>query len=172
MLASLLSLPHRKAVFAEGQYLFRVDDPVQSMHLIEAGSVHLVRTQKNGGQLVLQRSGAGSILAEASLFVRSYHCDARACEPTTAVLIARSAMHRRFQQDPDFAQEWTSHLSDEVRRARRRAEILSLRTVSERLDAWLAENGPLPEKGSWRIMASELGVSSEALYREIARRRN
>lgn len=63
------------------------------------------------------------------------------------------------------------HLSREVRNARQRAEILSLRTVADRLDAWLAENGDMPEKGLWKNVAEEIGASPEALYREIARRR-
>ena len=53
-----------------------------------------------------------------------------------------------------------------------RAEILSLRTVAQRLSAWLELNGELPAKGEWLILAAEIGTSPEALYREIARRRN
>ena len=63
------------------------------------------------------------------------------------------------------------HLSHEVRNARRHAEILSLRTVTARLDAWLAENGDLPARGGWKGLAEEISASPEALYREIARRR-
>ncbi len=53
-----------------------------------------------------------------------------------------------------------------------RAEILSLRTVAARLDAWTAANHDrLPEKGAWKTLAAELATSPEALYRELARRR-
>jgi hypothetical protein len=46
---------------------------------------------------------------------------------------------------------------------------MSLRTVSERFDFWLAWNeGCLPEKGLWKNIAEEIGVSPEALYRELA----
>jgi hypothetical protein len=42
-----------------------------------------------------------------------------------------------------------------------------------RLEAWLAWNdGVLPTKGAWKHLAEELGVSPEALYREITRRAN
>ncbi len=43
--------------------------------------------------------------------------------------------------------------------------------VADRLDAWLCEGHLLPNKGRWQDVASELGVSREALYRELARRR-
>lgn len=165
------SLPHQQRNYAVREHLFRRDDPVQSMFLIEAGAVRLVRTQRGGGAVVLQLASAGSILAEASLFTPGYHCDAMAAEPVTATVVARRALRRLFLTSPEFAQAWATHLSDEVRRVRRRAEILSLRTVGERLDAWIAENGELPEKGGWKGVALEIAASPEALYREIARRR-
>jgi CRP-like cAMP-binding protein len=52
-----------------------------------------------------------------------------------------------------------------------RAEIRTLRTVAERLDAWLGEGNVLPDKGRHQDVAAELGVSREAFYRELARRR-
>jgi CRP-like cAMP-binding protein len=65
------------------------------------------------------------------------------------------------------------HLAGEVHRTRTRAEILSLKSVAARLDAWMAFNGgKLPPKGRWYQAASEIGVTPEAFYRELARRRH
>jgi CRP/FNR family transcriptional regulator, dissimilatory nitrate respiration regulator len=61
-----------------------------------------------------------------------------------------------------------AHLGKEVRSARLRAEILTLKTVAERLDAWLADRETLPDKGRWKVAAHEIGTSPEAFYREIA----
>ena len=80
-------------------------------------------------------------------------------------------MRKLFENDPAFATAWASYLADEVRGARLRAEVLALRTVAERLDAWAAAQGNLPPKGTWKTVAQEIGASPEALYREIARRR-
>jgi CRP-like cAMP-binding protein len=64
------------------------------------------------------------------------------------------------------------HLAHELQRARLHAEILSIRTVAKRLDAWLAtRGGDAPHRGEWKTAANEIGVSPEALYREMARRR-
>jgi len=63
------------------------------------------------------------------------------------------------------------HLALEVQRARANSELLSLKTVAARVDAWVTLNhGTLPPKGQWRQVASEIGVTPEALYRELARR--
>jgi hypothetical protein len=71
-----------------------------------------------------------------------------------------------------WLQDLAAHLAGEVQRTRGRAELLSLRKVGERVDAWLALNGGVtPDRGQWVDWASELAVSPEALYRELATRR-
>ena len=47
---------------------------------------------------------------------------------------------------------------------------MGMKRVSARLDAWLSLR-PLPPKGEWAMLADDLGVTREALYRELARRR-
>ena len=57
--------------------------------------------------------------------------------------------------------------------ARFRSEILTRKTVSERFDAWLGLPGNgLPPRGEWKTVAAHIGVSPEALYRELSRRRS
>lgn len=142
------------------------------MFLIEGGEARLMRQQRNGGAAVLQRAVSGSFLAEASLFTSRYHCDAIAAARVSARLISRPALRNLFESDREFAVAWASHLADEVRSVRLRAEILSLKTVAERLDAWIAVTGALPGKGTWKSVAQDIGTSPEALYREIALRRD
>ncbi|WP_284165867.1 hypothetical protein [Frigidibacter sp. SD6-1] len=55
--------------------------------------------------------------------------------------------------------------------ARFRSGLLALRCVTERLDAWLAEGHDLPPHGQLQDLAADLGVTREALYRELSRRR-
>jgi CRP-like cAMP-binding protein len=171
MLSQIQPLLHTRQIFRRGQYLFHQGDPVVSMFLIESGEARLLRRQRDGGAIVLQRALPGSFLAEASLFTASYHCDAAATTRVSARLISRVAMRKLFENDPVFAAAWASHLADEVRSARLRAEILAFRTVAERLGAWIAAKGEFPPKGTWKTVAQEIGISPESLYREIARRR-
>lgn len=112
------------------------------------------------------------MLAEASVFSDQYHCDAVAAMATEVVLVAIGEIQRLLNEDHVFALEWSRHLSNELQHTRKRAEILALRTVAARLDAWLTwSDGDLPAKGEWRRLAEEIAVSPEALYREISRRR-
>lgn len=158
--------------YEKGSYLFHYDDPVTHLIEVREGSVQLVRHQKDGDTLVLQRAGAGSILAEASLFSDRYHCDAIAVEQARTREVSRAEAHQLLREVPDFAEAWTRHLTKEVQKTRLRAEILSLKTVASKLDAWISLNeGVIPEKGEWKGIADEIGVSPEALYRELAKRR-
>jgi hypothetical protein len=64
-------------------------------------------------------------------------------------------------------------LALELQRARSHAEIVSLKTVSACVDAWTMLNDGAPRaKGRWRQVAAAIGVTPEALYRELARRRD
>ena len=157
--------------FAAGDVLFRAGDPVMSMILLRAGHVDLVRHTDHGQKMILQRAGTGQILAEASAWSEAYHCDAVARAPGLAALVSRQTFRARLTSDPGLADHWARLLARAVQAARLKAEIRSLPRVADRLDAWLAEGQILPEKGRWQEVAAELGVTREALYRELARRR-
>lgn len=173
LLTAISRLPAKDLRLSAGQTLFCQGDRIRSLYLIETGLVHLIRHQADGSATVMQRARHGTILAEASLFSERYHCDAIVIAPTSARIFEAALMRREMAADPSLAQAWAAHLAREVQRTRIRAEILAMKTVRERLDAWIAIcNEPLPQKGERRSLADELGITPEALYREIARRRD
>jgi hypothetical protein len=87
-------------------------------------------------------------------------------------VVSLRRLRAALKDDPGLASALTRHLAHEVHRARAQVEILSLKTVAERVDAWSAFNDcSLPPRGHWRHVASEIGVTAEALYRELAKRR-
>ena len=171
--------PHLKGLrarlqhFEGGQHLFHRGDPVTDLHVVLVGSIHLVRHLSDGSALILQRAGPGSILAEASLYSSRYHCDAVAFGAADTRVYAKASLKKLLLKSSEFSNVWASYLAQELQTSRLRSEILSLRTVSERLDAWITWNGgSFPEKGEWKLVANQIGISPEALYREIAKRRD
>ena len=149
-----------------------MDDPVLLLFLVTAGEVRLVRELPDGFQLTLQLAGSASILAEASLFADRYHCGASVAEESAIRAVPIAKARAALESDPALASALLQHLAGEVQRTRTRAEILSLKSVASRLNAWTAFNGGvLPPKGRWHHVASEIGVTPEAFYRELARRR-
>jgi CRP-like cAMP-binding protein len=168
----LKTLSQRDFAFEAGNAVFHLGDPVKLIHFVRSGVIHLIRHQPDGASLVLQRAGPGSILAEASMFSDRYHCDARAITAARTFAISRTDLRHRISTDGAFAQMWASRLAGDVQQARLQAEILSMKTVAARLDAWLGWHGSMPNKGEWAVLAAEIGVSPPALYREIAKRRS
>jgi CRP-like cAMP-binding protein len=173
LVEALSKLTEREQKIASGDVLFRKDDPVLSLFLVMAGAIRLIRVLPGGLELTLQRAGPGAILAEASVFARQYHCDAAAIETSVLRVVPLRRFNAALRTDPGLASALARHLAHEVQRTRAHAETLSLKTVAARVDAWIAlHEGSLAPKGRWREIASEIGITPEALYRELARRRS
>lgn len=142
------------------------------MFRVEDGEVHLVRDQVLGQSLTLQRANRNAVVADASLYAHEYHCDAIAHGEARLSSLPVVVFREFLGTNTEAAQSWIAHLGRTAQDARFRAEMISLRTVDERLDAWIDwHQTNLPERGNWRGLAEELGVSPEALYRTLAKRR-
>lgn len=166
-----LKLSERELELAAGRFVFHVNDPVDYLFLVIEGEVRLVRTLPDGAPLTLQRTGSGTVLAEASLFADHYHCDGQAAQDSTVRIIEMDKARAALEAEHALSAALLRHLASEVQKARSRAEMLSLKSVRAKLDAWIFLNGRVPPKGQWRHLASEISVTPEALYREIARRK-
>lgn len=154
-----------------GQALFLTGDPVASVHLVLSGQVALLRRTEQGATLRLQVADPGEVLAEASVWSARYHCDAEATGLTTLAAVPVARFRQRLAEDAALAEAWARHLARAVQAARFRAGLLALRGVSDRLDAWLAEGHDLPPPGRMQNLSADLGITREALYRELSRRR-
>lgn len=158
--------------YPAGRQLFERGARVRNLYLVEHGAVTLCRFGEDGMQVVLQRAGPGDIVAEASALSERYHCGAVVTQPSRLSAVPLARLRPALDKDQALLRALLEHMGHELRHARMRAEILALKTVQARLAAWLEwRGGALPPRGNWRSLAHELGVSAEALYREIARRR-
>jgi CRP/FNR family transcriptional regulator, dissimilatory nitrate respiration regulator len=169
----LEDLPHRRLHFAANEMVVDMGASIGTLFVVKSGMVHLLRFQEDGGTVVLQRAGAGALMAEASVFSQSYHCAAVAVKESVLAAYPIKAVREMLTNKPEAVLAFARLLASEVREARKRAEILALKRVSERLEAWLTWNdGNLPERGMLHHVADEIGVSREALYRELSKRWN
>jgi CRP/FNR family transcriptional regulator, dissimilatory nitrate respiration regulator len=169
----LVALASKRNEIESGTYLFHEGDRVKMVFVVESGLIELSRRQPDGESIVLQRATDMAVLAESSLYSQDYHCDAIASVQSTVFQISKSAFLAHLHEDRQFSQLWSASLAREVRSVRTRCEILSRKTVAQRLDGWMAwHDNKLPEKGQWKDVARQIAVTPEALYRELARRRN
>lgn len=158
-------------IVAKDATVFRQEDRVRSMYLVRSGAVALERPLTDGVPLTLHVATPGMALAEASLFAETYHCDAVARSDAEVASLPRAKFLTAIRSRPDAALSLIKSHAKEVQAQRARIEILRLRRVSDRLDAWLDLHGK-PSKGEWIMVAEKIGVSPAALYRELAKRRD
>ncbi|MEJ6399567.1 Crp/Fnr family transcriptional regulator [Yoonia sp. 208BN28-4] len=156
---------------AKGAAMFRQADQVRLMYLVRSGAVALERPLTDGAPLTLHVATAGMALAEASLFAETYHCDAVARSDAEVASLPRARFLTAIRNRPDAALSLIETHAKEVQAQRARIEILRLRRVADRLDAWL-DLHDAPSKGEWINVAEQIGVSTPALYRELAKRRD
>ena len=182
-----LSVPHMIRIMSEAlsglfdggsartlgkdETLFHTGAPVRMMFLVTQGQVDLIRHTLTGIRVLLFRAGPGDILAEASAYSAVYHCDSAAVGPAQVRWVAVDRFRNRLDENRQLANAWAAQLAQGLQGARMTAAIRSMRTLGERLDAWAADGKPLPPKGEWQLLAQSLGVTREALYRELAKRR-
>jgi CRP-like cAMP-binding protein len=156
---------------AGGETLFLSGESVRLMFFVTRGQVDLVRYSRSGARILLFGAGAGQILAEASAYSMNYHCDGTAAVDSQVLSIPVATFRERLDQNAELASLWAARLARGLQGARMNSAIKSMKTVEERLDAWLADGSALPPKGQWQTLAQSLGVSREAIYREMSRRR-
>ena len=162
----------RTRTLPAGERLFHTGDPVQSVFLVRAGRIVLVRrNRENGAPLFLHTAGPGMMLAEASVWSSAYHCDAQALDDAEVAVLSRRRFRAEMTRNCELANAIAMDLAHALQGARLKAGIRSLPRLADRLDAWLAEGNMFPERGRLQEVAAELGVTREALYREMARRR-
>jgi len=155
-----------------GCVLFRRGEPVRHAFLMRSGRIALRRALRDGGLLTLQVAAPGDLVAEGSIFAQAYHCDAVVETAARIAVLPREdlvvALNTPGPQS--LALEALARSTQDLRDLRMRVEIMRLRRLSDRLDAYLEIHGA-PEPGGWARVADWIGVSSPALYRELARRR-
>ena len=155
---------------ARGDLLFKQGKKPTEMLYVTRGEVVLQRLGRQGASVVLQRTRRGFI-GEASLNSVRYHCDAVVTMSGEVVAIPLAAIKQALAADAGFAGRWIAMLNQEVKRLRAQCQRLSMRGVAERLLHLIeteGSEGRLPLGGGLKSMASELGVSHEALYRAVA----
>lgn len=156
--------------FEKGDYLFHQGAKPQSMFFIVSGEAVLSRTSSHGEPTTLQRC-KGGFLSEASLLVDAYHCDAIATHNGQAITLPIQAL-REALSDSKFSLKWVQLLSREIMRLRTQSERLGLKDIQSKLIHLIeteGQSGTLILQSDFKSLASEIGVSHEALYRSIAK---
>lgn len=158
------------AEFSKGKLLFSEGQKPLWMFYVTCGEIALIRHGIEGETAYLQRQQKGFV-GEASLVSDRYHCHAIALVRSDIIKVPIDELKVWLSRDADFSMRWIKMLSAEVRRVRLQNERLCLTTVRGRLLHLLdteSTMGVYPLQGSIKLLAQQLAVSYEALYRCLA----
>ncbi|CTQ56134.1 transcriptional activator FtrB [Roseibium album] len=157
--------------FERGRHLFHTDDAVSNVFLVLEGQIDLVLVTPSGNVITLQRASNGDVLAEASVNSNTYHCDAVARTESKVAQLGTVTFKDLLATNRTWSECWTASLARSVQQARLDTEVRSLKKVSDRLDFWLSIHSKNLDNQQVKDIAAEIGVSPEALYRELSKRR-
>ena len=156
-----------------GEYLFRQGAPAEGFYVMQRGAINVHRVSAVGKEQVIHVFRAGESFAEASLASPTgYPADARAIEPSTVLLIPKQPILALIGRRPDLALRMLGSTSQHLRVLVGMLDDLTLKDVETRLANWLLKqskgrSGPLQLPGTKRVLAAELGTSSETLSRTL-----
>lgn len=163
--------PSGRRTLARGEMLFCSGQKVESMFRISHGRVRLERCLADGRVVMVDTARAGALVAESSLFVDRYRCDAVAEVRTSVEVEGRSELLQRLLADPQTLLRLCQRLSSQLREARLLLEIRNIRPARQRLLEYLemrSAAGQPPEGRPVRLIAEQLGIAPETLYRLLA----
>ncbi len=164
---------------AKGDYLFHEGEPSRGFYLVQGGAINVHRVNAAGKEQVIHVFRAGESFAEAALSSPTgYPADARAVEPSTVLVIPKAPILGLIGQRPDLAVRMLGSMSSHLRVLVGMLDDLTLKDVETRMLNWLvkhhrtAKGGAIQLPGTKRVLAAELGTSSETLSRTLGRLRD
>lgn len=156
------------------EYLFREGAPSEGFYVVQRGAINVHRVSAAGKEQVIHVFRMGESLAEAALASASgYPADARAVETSAVLVIPKNPILALIGRRPDLALRMLGSMSQHLRVLVGMLDDLTLKDVETRLANWLLKQskgraGPVQLPGTKRVLAAELGTSSETLSRTFA----
>ncbi len=166
--------PLRTQFLSKGESLFRAGDKVTHLYFITSGAVKMIRHLEDGTAVCLFTAGSGQVFAEASLFSEKYHCDAISETDVSLDLYLKKDILNSFQTNTETAFKFMAFQARQIQHLRAHIEIINIKSAPARVLAFIHS---LLEPGqheillnrTWKSVASEIGLSHEAMYRALAK---
>jgi CRP/FNR family transcriptional regulator, dissimilatory nitrate respiration regulator len=158
---------------ARNEALFRQGDQVTAIYFVEAGRLRLERRTFDGRSLILGVTSANAFFVEAALFADVFHCDAVAAEPSQLRLYPKAMVLNALRNDPAGALSFLALMARQVIELRQQLEVMKVRSAKDRVMLYFELNTgqdgrTVSVPGELQDIASELGLTREALYRTLA----
>jgi CRP-like cAMP-binding protein len=160
---------------AAGEPLFRQGEPAQSIFLIHAGRVRMIRHLVAGDRISIHTGRVGQLFAEGALFSETYQCDAVAAEAADVRAFAKASFLAAIRASPEILLFLLERVTLQLHHTRAMLELRNVRSARERVLMHLQLSATRESKGGavtfdrpLTEVASEIGLTQEAYYRALA----
>jgi len=126
----------------KGDTLFRRGDPCNGFHVVVYGQVKLGFTSAQGAEKVVEIIGPQQSFGEALMFLeRPYIVSAQTLADSLLLHVAKAAVFREIEADPQFARRMLAGLSRRLHGLVSDVESYSLRSGAQRVIGYLLREG-------------------------------
>lgn len=167
---------------AKGEYLFREGSPARGFYVVQQGRIKVHRVNASGKEQVIHVFSPAESFAEASLASEvGYPADAQATEESVVLLIPKREFTELLRNRPELALRMLGSMSQHLRVIVGLLDDLALKDTETRVANWLLKRCPRPLDDrpavieldrTKRVLAAELGATSETLSRTLAKFRD
>jgi len=164
---------------AKGEYLFSEGTPVFGFFVVKTGAIKLCRLNLKGQEQVIQIVWPNESFAEESLLSGSgYPANACALEPSQLLVVHKAEFIDLLKGEHELVLRLLRSVGKHVQGLVGLVDDLVLKDVKARLAQWLLHHCRQPHSHepqcihlpmTKRVLAAELGTTSETLSRTLAR---
>lgn len=166
---------------AKDDYLFHEGDLAHGFYVVQTGAINVHRVSAAGKEQIIHVFRAGETFAEAALAMATgYPADARAVENSSVILVPKKEFVELLRRRPELSLRMLASMSTHLRVLVGLLEDLQSKDVETRLAHWLLKSCPGEKAGGCviklqttkRVLAAEMGTTSETLSRTLAKFRD
>lgn len=163
----------------KGEMLFREGEKSEGFYVMQTGAVSIFRLAPDGREQIICIFRPPESFAEVTLAtVESYPANAIALEPSQVIIVNRSRFRDLIRRQPELALHMLGSMSIHLKHLVQSLQDIKGRQIEHRLAEYLLRQSPAASIGcpvvvelpvTKKVLAGQLGVTSETLSRTLAR---
>ncbi|HVU32655.1 MAG TPA: Crp/Fnr family transcriptional regulator [Opitutaceae bacterium] len=163
----------------KGEALFREEQPTEGFFILQLGQVGIYFVTPEGREQMFSVFRAPESFGEAALVtLETYPANAVALEYSRVILVRKAPFRELIMRKPEVALQMLASMSQHMKELLRLLQNSRGRQIESRLAEWLLRQSPAASAGcpavfdlpvAKKVLAGQLGVTSETLSRTFAR---
>lgn len=165
----------------KGEILFHEGDAAEGFYVIQLGQIGVFFITPEGREQIFSVFRAPESFAEVVMAMHRFPAGAKALEYSCVILVRRAPFRELLGRKPELALQMLASMSMHLKELLRLLQDSRGRQIEARLAEWLLQQSPAAAAGcpavfelpvAKKVLASQLGVTSETLSRTFARFRS